>query len=101
MDLGLFEMYYIYSQIDDYEQEQKRKESEDSYRNYLEYTSGMAPEIASEKAQGLAFEDLPRIVRVMLCLLYLIYKAFAFVFMVAGYAFVLLIFAVIIEWLLF
>ena len=68
MDLNLFECYYIYSQIDDYEQEQKRKKSEESFRNYLEYTSEHSPKPAPE----IIFEDLPGIVRIIICLLYLI-----------------------------
>lgn len=105
MDLGLFEIYYIYSQIDEYEQEKKRKEFEESYRNYSEYTSGYSPETVQELTLNSTpkptFEDLPGIVRIILCLLYLIYKAFAFVITVVGGVLSLLFIIMILQCLLF
>lgn len=105
MDLNLFDYYYIYSQIDEYEQEQKRKKSEESLEDYLKHASESAsehvPETIQDPTHTLAYEDLPGIFRITLCLLYVIYKAFAFVITAVGGILSLLFIIMILQWLLF
>ena len=101
MDLNLFEYYYIFSQIDDYDQEQKRKKSEEFYRSYPKYAPEYVPETIQDPTQKLTFEELPGIFRTILCLLYVIYKAFAFVITAVGGILSLLFIVMILQWLLF